>query len=74
MSNRPDDVDVFDVSAQGKAAWVTWQLASGKLLTTVAVADKFGMTWTGAYSLLCNISGHIPIVQDERRRWRRFDP
>lgn len=55
---------------QQRAALVAWWLAHGEGLRTADVARLTGLTWTGAKQLLCMLSQHLPIYQDERHIWR----
>lgn len=64
---------LFEVTSQQKAAEVSWLLANGETLTTTQVAERYQMTWSGAYKLMTTISQQIPITQDDKSRWRRFD-
>lgn len=62
---------LFEATSQQKAAEVSWLLANGEALTTSEVAERYQMSWSGAYKMLTVISQQIPITQDETRRWRR---
>ena len=44
---------------------LTWLLADDEKLKTADVACRLGMSVDGAYKLLCRISLHAPIYQNE---------
>lgn len=67
------NVDTFDATPTQKAAEIAVKLERGAEMTTRQIADCYGMTWEGAYRMMCNISGRLPIVKDEAGRWRKFE-
>lgn len=60
------------MSAQEKAAKVTFQIVSGDTPTTADIAERFGMTWQGAYRMMSNVSRVVPLTT-ENGRWRVWD-
>ena len=48
---------------------VSWHLAHGEEMRACEVAQLTGLTWEGAYELLCRLSRVIPICQDEHGVW-----
>lgn len=59
-----------DYNTTERVALLTFGLALGTAYTTSQVADLTGMTWGGAYRMLCRVSGILPIYQDETGCWR----
>ena len=49
---------------------LSWHFLHGEALTTAQVARMTGYTHGGAYRLLCEMSGAMPLVQDRRWRWQ----
>ena len=64
-------MNLHELSAQQKAAYVTDQFNGGAVLTTQDVADMFGMSRQGAYYLLDNVSAVVPLLL-HRHKWRRL--
>lgn len=49
---------------------LSWHFLHGEALSTAQVARMTGYTHSGAYRLLCEMSGVMPLVQDEDWRWQ----
>ena len=49
---------------------LSWHFLHGEALTTAQVARMTGRSRSGAYRLLCEMSGVMPLVQDEDCRWQ----
>lgn len=64
-------VQRFDLSAQQKAADITCLIVRGAAPTTAEIAERYGITWQGAYMMMSRISGVVPLIQDGQR-WRLF--
>lgn len=64
-----------DLSPQQKAAHLTVLIIQGREYTTGQVATMFGMSNRGAWGMLNNIAGAVPLTttEDSPCRWRRFD-
>lgn len=58
---------------QEKAAWITWQLATGNELTTQDVMAQFNISHQGASYIMIGLSRVTPIYRTEQSRWRRFN-
>jgi len=58
-----------ELTAQERAALVTWLLAGGAQMTTGDVATVTGLTPRGARTMLERLSRVIPIRQNEAGRW-----
>lgn len=58
------------MTAQEKAAKVTFQIVSGDTPTTGEIGERFGMTYQGAYSMMSKVSRVVPMTTDEGGRWR----
>lgn len=61
-----------ELTVTERAAFVGWRLMAGDVWTTQEVATLLGMSWQGAYQLLCGASRILPIYQDEQRRWTKI--
>ncbi len=61
----PEDIRLAEMTAQQRAARITWWLAHGESITTADVARLSGLSWDGAYKMMCNLSGAIPIYCDK---------
>ena len=48
---------------------LSWHFLHGEALTTAQVACMTGRSHSGAYRLLCEMSGAMPLVL-YRRRWQ----
>jgi len=49
---------------------LSWHFLHGEALTTMEVARMTGRSRSGAYRLLCEMSGAMPLVQDDECRWQ----
>lgn len=49
---------------------LSWHFLHGEALTTAQVARMTGRSHSGAYRLLCEMSGPMPLVQDDEGRWQ----
>jgi DNA-binding IclR family transcriptional regulator len=49
---------------------LSWHFLHGEALTTAQVARMTGYSRSGAYKLLCEMSGAMPLVQDRQWRWQ----
>ena len=47
-----------------------WHFMHGEALSTAQVARMTGRSRSGAYRMLCEMSGAMPLVQDEDQRWQ----
>lgn len=47
-----------------RVATTAWAFAQGESYTTAQVATLTGLTWFGAYKLLCKMSRVLPIYCD----------
>jgi len=68
------DVDQPEYTPQQRAAKVVYQLTLRALagldgLTTRQVATMVGLSWDGAHSLLCNVSGSGIPIYDAGGKW-----
>jgi len=61
------DDNGHDMTGQQKAARVALLLAQGREYSTVEIAEMFGMSWEGAFSMMDRISITIPLTKDENR-------
>jgi len=59
------------MTPQQKAAYIADVFNDGAALTAVEVARMFGISKQGAYRLLDNVSGAIPLLLHEHK-WRRL--
>ena len=64
-------MNLRELTAQQKAAYITDQFNGGAVLTAVEVADMFGISRQGAYYLLDNVSLVVPLLV-HRHKWRRL--
>lgn len=62
--------DPEGMTAQERAAVVSWDLAGGARFTTAQVARRLGLSMRGARCLLARISRVVPIYCDECGRWQ----
>jgi DNA-binding IclR family transcriptional regulator len=53
-----------DMVAQERAAIVAFALASGEQLTTQQIAERVGLTYSGAWRLLQKLARVCPITKD----------
>jgi hypothetical protein len=49
---------------------LSWHFLHGEMITTAQAARMTGYTHGGAYRLLCEMSGAMPLVQDCQWRWQ----
>ncbi|MBI1296682.1 hypothetical protein GC175_17135 [bacterium] len=53
-----------------RVAQVTLWLARGEAFTVAELAIRTGMTWEGAYRMLCRMERKIPLWRDEvTKKW-----
>lgn len=63
---------VWELTAQERAAKVTWELAEGNGMTTAQVAEMTGLSTMGAWHLMQRVCRVAPVTQDEGGEWRRL--
>lgn len=61
-----------DLMTTERIALVSWALLLGKAYTTREVAELTGLTWGGAYRMLCRMSRVLPLYQHDDGRWGIF--
>ena len=61
-----------ELTAQERAAMVTYDIIMGRQLTTLEIARRIGITNMGAWKLMQRVSRVVPVYQDEGR-WRILD-
>lgn len=49
---------------------LSWHFLHSEALTTREAARMTGYSHSGAYKLLCEMSGAMPLVQDRQWRWQ----
>ena len=54
-----------EMVASERAAKVAWALAKGEILTTQSIADKTGLTYSGAWRLMQKLERVLPIGFDD---------
>lgn len=57
-----------DEATTERVSRVTWLLIAGWTPTTAEAAARLGLSWGGAYRLLCRLQ--LPLYQDDDKRWR----
>ena len=63
--------DDNDYTPQEKAALVAWHLAHGEGMRTADVQALTGLSWRGAYNLMCRLSRVLPICRGQYDgRWQ----
>lgn len=67
-----EDGDKSGLTVTERAVFVGWRLMAGDVWTTQEVANILGMSWAGAYQLLCKASRILPIYQNEEKQWTRI--
>ena len=55
--------EIEDLITTERVAVVVYRLMLGERLTTAAVADLTGISWSGAYYMMTKISRVAPVVQ-----------
>lgn len=63
--------DKKDIHTTERAAAITYELTIGRELSTSEIADKYGITVSGAEKMLDKISRQVPIYKDNSR-WKRI--
>lgn len=63
---------VVDLTAQERAALVTFQILEGAQMTTGEIAQQVGVTPQGAWHMMQRVARVVPLYQDAGR-WRRLD-
>ena len=63
----------LDLTIRQRTAIVVYAILTGQELSTVEFAEKISVTRQGAWAILCQISGVLPIVQDDDGIWRKFE-
>jgi len=68
-------MDFDSYTAQERAAWVAWQLATGVELSTKEIAEHLSVTRQGAESIMNRVSRVAPVYKDVDYdgRWRKFN-
>ncbi len=64
-------MNLTELTAQQKAAYITDLFNGGAVLTAVQIAEMFGISRQGAYYLLDNVSAVVPLLL-HRHQWRRL--
>jgi len=62
-----------DLTAQERAAIVTWRLACGERLTTQEIMRLTGLTREGAWYLMMRLLRVVPIFCDDGGEWEKLD-
>ena len=55
-----------------RVAVIVWKIAQGQVYTTAEIAVICGLTWDGAYKLMCRVSRVLPIYLDNAQ-WKSID-
>ena len=59
-----------DFDGQQRAAVVAVWLASGRVMTASEIARRLGMSQNGAWCMMEDLAGVLPIIKGEDKRWR----
>jgi hypothetical protein len=60
----------IDYTSQIRAGLVTYWLCHGEALTTTQVAELTGLTYNGAWKMMCVLSGRLPFYQTDDGEWQ----
>jgi len=62
-----------ELTAQERAAIITWKLAFGAQLTTREIAEMMGLTHCGAWRLMMRLSRVLAIFCNDEGEWCKME-
>lgn len=62
-----------DYTATERAALIATYLMQGEAMTTAEVADKTGLSHSGAWRLMARMGRVVAVCQDDGGRWQLFE-